>query len=195
MVFCADIAALSKHCKEESASLILSRVLLPQTGQRIHSALLFISIRHLTDNTIKVNEIPVGIIPNSLKIRRVFNTVLRTLIVITNRRPRIYSIFPSVPWAALSFVVKEIISYCSLKVNIQHVGSTSILSIKAKPIIDIVIAVDKFDDILAYEKNLKTPDFIIDRVRRHRSEISYCLPAEVIMTALVIYRRILSMSF
>ncbi len=88
MVFCADIAALSKHCKEESASLILSRVLLPQTGQRIHSALLFISIRHLTDNTIKVNEIPVGIIPNSLKIRRVFNTVLRTLIVITNRRPR-----------------------------------------------------------------------------------------------------------
>lgn len=92
-------------------------------------------------------------------------------------------------------MVKEIISYCSLKVNIQHVGSTSILSIKAKPIIDIVVAVDKFDDILAYEKNLKTPDFIIDRVRRHRSEISYCLPAEVIMTVLVIYRRILSMSF
>ena len=29
--------------------------------------------------------------------------------------------------------------------DIQHVGSTSILAIKAKPIIDIVVAVDDFD--------------------------------------------------
>ena len=39
--------------------------------------------------------------------------------------------------------------------DIQHVGSTSIPSIKAKPIIDIALAVDDFDDILAFEKELK----------------------------------------
>lgn len=43
--------------------------------------------------------------------------------------------------------------------DIQHVGSTSILSIKAKPIIDIAIAVDNFDEILAYEKELKDAGF------------------------------------
>lgn len=43
--------------------------------------------------------------------------------------------------------------------DIQHVGSTSILTIKAKPIIDIAVAVDKFDDILAYEKELKDAGF------------------------------------
>ena len=43
--------------------------------------------------------------------------------------------------------------------DIQHVGSTSILTIMAKPIIDIAVAVDKFDDILAYEKELKDAGF------------------------------------
>lgn len=43
--------------------------------------------------------------------------------------------------------------------DIQHVGSTSILTIKAKPIIDIAIATDHFDDILAYEKELKDAGF------------------------------------
>lgn len=43
--------------------------------------------------------------------------------------------------------------------DIQHVGSTSILSIKAKPIIDIALAVDDFNDILAYEKELKDAGF------------------------------------
>lgn len=43
--------------------------------------------------------------------------------------------------------------------DIQHVGSTSILTIKAKPIIDIALAVDNFDDILAYEKELKAAGF------------------------------------
>lgn len=43
--------------------------------------------------------------------------------------------------------------------DIQHVGSTSIVSIKAKPIIDIALAVDKFDDILAFEKELKDAGF------------------------------------
>ena len=43
--------------------------------------------------------------------------------------------------------------------DIQHVGSTSIPSIKAKPIIDIAVAVDSFDDILAFEKELKAGGF------------------------------------
>ena len=43
--------------------------------------------------------------------------------------------------------------------DIQHVGSTSILSIKAKPIIDIAIAVDDFNDILAFEKELDDDGF------------------------------------
>ncbi len=43
--------------------------------------------------------------------------------------------------------------------DIQHVGSTSILKIKAKPIIDIALAVDDFDDILACEKQLKDAGF------------------------------------
>lgn len=43
--------------------------------------------------------------------------------------------------------------------DIQHVGSTSILSIKAKPIIDIAIAVDDFNDVLDFEKELKANGF------------------------------------
>ncbi|MDD6262164.1 MAG: GrpB family protein [Clostridiales bacterium] len=43
--------------------------------------------------------------------------------------------------------------------DVQHIGSTSVLTIKAKPIIDIAVAVDSFDDILAYEKELKAAGF------------------------------------
>ena len=43
--------------------------------------------------------------------------------------------------------------------DIAHVGSTSILSIKAKPIIDIAVAVDDFNDILNFEKELKDNGF------------------------------------
>ena len=43
--------------------------------------------------------------------------------------------------------------------DIQHVGSTSIISIKAKPIIDIAVAVDDFDDIIIFEKELKDNRF------------------------------------
>lgn len=43
--------------------------------------------------------------------------------------------------------------------DIQHVGSTSIVSIKAKPIIDIAVAVDHFDDILAFERELRDDGF------------------------------------
>ena len=47
--------------------------------------------------------------------------------------------------------------------DIQHVGSTSIPSIKAKPIIDIVAAVDNFDDVLRFEKELKAAGFHYQR--------------------------------
>lgn len=43
--------------------------------------------------------------------------------------------------------------------DIQHVGSTSVTSIKAKPIIDIAVAVDDFHDILAFEEELKAQGF------------------------------------
>lgn len=43
--------------------------------------------------------------------------------------------------------------------DIQHVGSTSILSIKAKPIIDIAVAVDDFNDVLKFENELRESGF------------------------------------
>ena len=43
--------------------------------------------------------------------------------------------------------------------DIQHVGSTSILTIKAKPIIDIAVAVDDFKDVLALEAELNHDGF------------------------------------
>ena len=43
--------------------------------------------------------------------------------------------------------------------DIQHVGSTAILAIKAKPIIDIVVAVDDFKDVLALESELRNDGF------------------------------------
>lgn len=43
--------------------------------------------------------------------------------------------------------------------DIQHVGSTSILTIKAKPIIDIAVAVDDFKDVLALEAELNHNGF------------------------------------
>ncbi len=43
--------------------------------------------------------------------------------------------------------------------DIQHVGSTAIKTIKAKPIIDIGIAVDNFDDVLAHQEQLKEAGF------------------------------------
>lgn len=43
--------------------------------------------------------------------------------------------------------------------DIQHVGSTSILTIKAKPIIDIAVAVDNFKDVLALEAEFNNYGF------------------------------------
>ena len=43
--------------------------------------------------------------------------------------------------------------------GIEHVGSTSIKTIKAKPIIDIALAVENFEDILDYEAELLAQGF------------------------------------
>ncbi|MEY8377595.1 GrpB family protein [Lachnospiraceae bacterium 56-18] len=45
-------------------------------------------------------------------------------------------------------------------VDIQHVGSTAIASIYAKPIIDIVIGVRDLNDVVSYEELLKQHDFV-----------------------------------
>lgn len=55
--------------------------------------------------------------------------------------------------------------------DIHHVGSTSILSIKAKPIIDIAIAVDNFDDVLSFEKELKDEGFYYRPNARLREQL------------------------
>lgn len=47
----------------------------------------------------------------------------------------------------------------SVAKDIQHIGSTSIVAIKAKPIIDIAVAVDSFGDVLVLEKELKDEGF------------------------------------
>lgn len=44
-------------------------------------------------------------------------------------------------------------------VDIQHVGSTAIPTIKAKPIIDIAVAVNDFSDVLKLENELKIKGF------------------------------------
>ncbi|MBO5210586.1 MAG: GrpB family protein [Clostridia bacterium] len=44
-------------------------------------------------------------------------------------------------------------------VDIQHVGSTSIPSVKAKPIIDIAVAVNDFDSLLSMVQELKINGF------------------------------------
>ncbi len=55
------------------------------------------------------------------------------------------------------FCLKKILG--NIIKDIQHIGSTSIPSIKAKPIIDIAIAVDDFSGVLAFEKELKDNGF------------------------------------
>lgn len=44
-------------------------------------------------------------------------------------------------------------------VKMEHIGSTSINSIKAKPIIDIAVATDSFEKILSHEKELRNSGF------------------------------------
>lgn len=47
----------------------------------------------------------------------------------------------------------------SVAKDIQHVGSTAIPTIKAKPIIDIAVSVENFADVLALEEELRREGF------------------------------------
>lgn len=53
--------------------------------------------------------------------------------------------------------LKEILGSCAR--DVQHVGSTAIPAIKAKPIIDIAVAADSFDNILAKKEELQAKGF------------------------------------
>ena len=76
-------------------------------------------------------------------------------------------------------------------VDIQHVGSTSIKSIKAKPIIDIAVGTDDFNRILSHEAELLKAGY--HSVPTTIWAVHSCfLPAAVTMRA-AICRRTLSM--
>lgn len=47
-----------------------------------------------------------------------------------------------------------------LDVDVQHIGSTSIKTIKAKPIIDIVVGVEDYEAVLERKKQLEKYDII-----------------------------------
>ena len=53
--------------------------------------------------------------------------------------------------------LKEILG--NIIIDIAHIGSTSVPTIKAKPIIDIAVAVDSFDRVLTLEEKLRKAGF------------------------------------
>ena len=57
--------------------------------------------------------------------------------------------------------LKQLLGYVA--VDVQHVGSTAIVSIYAKPIIDIVIGLRDLNDILSYMKQLEEHGFVFRR--------------------------------
>lgn len=77
-------------------------------------------------------------------------------------------------------------------VEMAHVGSTAIPTIQAKPILDIAVAVNDFDALLGYEKQLRAPGSITVLMHRRGCGGSCCLPAAVIMTAPETYKPTLS---
>lgn len=54
--------------------------------------------------------------------------------------------------------------------DIQHVGSTAITSIKAKPIIDIAVAVQDFDEVMALSLALEEKGFLYRKRENHEDE-------------------------
>lgn len=55
------------------------------------------------------------------------------------------------------FKLKEILG--DIAIDIQHIGSTSIKNIKAKPVIDIIVGVIDFDKVLSFNSELKKNGF------------------------------------
>ncbi|WP_019636397.1 GrpB family protein [Paenibacillus fonticola] len=63
-----------------------------------------------------------------------------------------------------------------LAVRIDHVGSTSVIGLDAKPIIDIQISVLDFEDLLAYKDKIEDVGFVLrkenpDKTKRYFREI------------------------
>lgn len=63
--------------------------------------------------------------------------------------------------------------------RIDHVGSTSIVGMDAKPIIDIQISVSYFDDLLNYKHEIEAVGFIFrgenpDKTKRYFREVPGC---------------------
>ncbi|MHC5352972.1 GrpB family protein [Myroides sp. LJL115] len=54
--------------------------------------------------------------------------------------------------------LKEIFGHCAL--DIQHIGSTAIPGIKAKPIIDIVVGVKTLSDVAGFREKLEEKNYI-----------------------------------
>ena len=58
-------------------------------------------------------------------------------------------------------------------IDIQHIGSTAIPAIKAKPIIDIVVGVTDFDKVMLHNEQLQTSGNILSWFRCGTS-VSLC---------------------
>ena len=57
--------------------------------------------------------------------------------------------------------------------DIQHIGSTSIPGMMAKPLIDIGVLVDSIDDINLFIKNLNHSDMLINQICHLPSVFSF----------------------
>lgn len=67
--------------------------------------------------------------------------------------------------------LKEILGDTARK--IEHVGSTAIKSIKAKPIIDIMLSVDSFSELLKYEEILRESFFYYRPSASHNTQLLF----------------------
>ena len=63
-------------------------------------------------------------------------------------------------------------------IDIQHIGSTSVKSICAKPIIDIVVGVDSFDRIMIHNEELMTNGFVYRREDHPGQHLYVCGDAD-----------------
>ena len=68
-------------------------------------------------------------------------------------------------------VLKQILG--DTAVDIRHVGSTSIRTIKAKPIVDVAVAVNDFNEILSLKKPLREKGFYYRPKPEERSQLLF----------------------
>ena len=58
-------------------------------------------------------------------------------------------------------------------VRIDHVGSTSIVGVDAKPIIDIQISVSQYENLLDYKHEIKTVGFVLEQKIQIRLNVTF----------------------